>query len=181
MTTLAGEIEAAFHPRVFDLTDTAAIIALVRSVESEISSVDTLIDNAGVVSASWLEDTSADQIERTFRVNALAPIHLTRLLLSGMLARNRGHVMTIASAAGIAGTARLVDYSASKAVQGAARSEWLSPFTRAGTPPWTLTGQPSGRSCGAALRRSRDWKGERPFPAHGALQLTAWRLAHITN
>ncbi len=57
--------------------------------------------------------------------------------------------------------------------QGAARSEWPFPFTRAGTPPWMLTGQPFGRACGAALRRSRACQGGWPLPAHGALQRNA--------
>jgi all-trans-retinol dehydrogenase (NAD+) len=47
-------------------------------------------------------------------VNALALFWTTRAFLPGMIARDRGHVVTIASAAGIVGTSRLVDYCASK-------------------------------------------------------------------
>ena len=41
--------------------------------------------------------------------------------------------------------------------------------------PWTLTGQPFGRSCGAPLLRSAAWQGRRPFPARRALQRRQWR------
>jgi len=115
LAALAGEISGPFHPRVCDLSDPVAIEALAQSVETEIGPVDILINNAGVVSGTWLDQTDAQAIETTFRVNALAPIHLSRCLLPGMLARDRGHIVTLASAAGIVGTARLVDYSASKA------------------------------------------------------------------
>src|ERR1051326_8480155 len=53
-------------------------------------------------------------IERTFAVNTLALFWTTRAFLPAMLERDRGHVVTIASAAGLVGTSRLVDYCASK-------------------------------------------------------------------
>lgn len=112
---LAAQLGDAFISRICDLADTTAIEGLAHWVENEVGPVGILINNAGVVSGSWLEETPAASIETTFRVNALAPIHLTRALLPGMLARDQGHVVTIASAAGIVGTAKLVDYSASKA------------------------------------------------------------------
>ncbi|MCP1726501.1 all-trans-retinol dehydrogenase (NAD+) [Natronospira proteinivora] len=115
LNKLAAEMSGEFHPRVCDLSDVAAIEALAAWVEDTLGPVDILINNAGVVNGTWLDETEGQAIETTFRINALAPIHLTRCLLPGMLAQDRGHVVTVASAAGIVGTARLVDYSASKA------------------------------------------------------------------
>lgn len=115
LAALSEELGTHFTPRTCDLADVTAITSLARWVEAEFGGVDILINNAGVVSGAWFEETEPEAIETTFRVNALAPIHLTRQLLPGMLARNQGHVVTVASAAGIVGTARLVDYSASKA------------------------------------------------------------------
>src|SRR5207247_8346795 len=73
-----------------------------------------LINNAGVVSGKGLLEISEEAIQRTFDVNTLALFWTTRAFLPGMIARDRGHVVTIASAAGIVGTSRLVDYCASK-------------------------------------------------------------------
>lgn len=87
--------------------------AAARTIE-ELGTVDVLINNAGVVSGKDLLEISDEQIELTFDVNALALFWTTRAFLPAMLERNSGHVVTIASAGGIAGTAKLVDYCSSK-------------------------------------------------------------------
>lgn len=114
LESLASKIGETFTPRLCDLTDVAAIEALALDVLDDCGPVDVLINNAGVVGGKHLEQSDAESIERSFRVNALAPIHLSRVFLPQMLARDQGHIVTISSAAGIVGTARLVDYSASK-------------------------------------------------------------------
>ncbi|MDX1500504.1 MAG: SDR family NAD(P)-dependent oxidoreductase, partial [Woeseiaceae bacterium] len=81
---------------------------------ADVGRIDVLINNAGVVSGKPLLEITDDAIERTFAVNALAPIWMVRAFLPGMLERGNGHIVTIASAAGLAGTARLTDYCASK-------------------------------------------------------------------
>jgi len=76
--------------------------------------IDILINNAGVVSGRPLLEISDADIERTFGVNALAPIWTTRAFLPAMIERGRGHIVTIASAAGLIGAPKLTDYAASK-------------------------------------------------------------------
>lgn len=97
-----------------DLTDPAAIQATFARIEADLGAVDVLINNAGVVGGKSLLETSDASLELTFQVNALAPIRTTRAVLPGMLARGRGHVVTVASAGGLVGTTRLVDYCATK-------------------------------------------------------------------
>jgi all-trans-retinol dehydrogenase (NAD+) len=94
--------------RRFSVYDTA------KRVISEHGPIDILINNAGVVSGRPLLEISDAEIELTFGVNALAPIWTTRAFLPAMIARGRGHIVTIASAAGLIGTPRLTDYAASK-------------------------------------------------------------------
>jgi len=97
-----------------NLADRRAIAAVAAKTLAEAGPVDILVNNAGVVSGKTLLDASDDDIQRTFDVNTLALFWTTRAFLPAMLARDRGHVVTIASAAGIVGTSRLVDYCASK-------------------------------------------------------------------
>ena len=99
---------------VCNLADRRAIAAVAAKTLAEAGPVDILLNNAGIVSGKTLLDASDDDIQRTFDVNALALFWTTRAFLPAMLARDRGHVVTIASAAGIVGTSRLVDYCASK-------------------------------------------------------------------
>jgi all-trans-retinol dehydrogenase (NAD+) len=102
------------HLETVDLTDRDAIRNAVARTLAAGFEVDVLINNAGVVTGKPLLETSDADLERSFAVNALAPIRATRAFLPGMLARKRGHIVTVASAAGIVGTAKLVDYCASK-------------------------------------------------------------------
>lgn len=95
---------------VCDVSDRAAVAELAR----EVGPVDVLVNNAGVVSGRPLLELADEQIERTFAVNALALFWTTRAFLPAMIERRRGHVVTIASAAGLVATPRLSDYAASK-------------------------------------------------------------------
>lgn len=93
-----------------DITDRAAVAA----AAAEVGPVDVVVNNAGVVSGARLLDASDETIRRTIEVNTLALFWMTRAFLPEMVARDRGVVVTVASAAGIVGVARQTDYSASK-------------------------------------------------------------------
>lgn len=97
-----------------DLSDRTAIQSTARLALDECGAIDVLINNAGVVTGKGLVESTDDEILRTFAVNALAPIWATRAVLPHMIGAGRGHIVTIASLAGFVGTAKLVDYSASK-------------------------------------------------------------------
>lgn len=99
---------------VVDLASREAVQAICAEVLAHRGGVDILINNAGIVSGKTLLECSDEAIERTFRVNTLALFWTVRACLPGMLAAGKGHIVTVASAAGIAGTSRLVDYSSSK-------------------------------------------------------------------
>ena len=76
--------------------------------------VDILVNNAGVVSGKPLLELTDEHIERTFRVNTLALFWTTKAFLPAMVARGSGHIVTVASAAGLIGSPRETDYAASK-------------------------------------------------------------------
>ena len=77
--------------------------------------IDTLINNAGIVTKKKVLDLTSNEIDLTFKVNAIAPIYLTKLLLPNMIASKRGHIINISSVAGLVGINRLSDYCSSKA------------------------------------------------------------------
>ena len=95
---------------VLDITDRAAVV---QAALAE-GAVDVVVNNAGVVTGTDLLDASDEAIRRTYEVNALAPYWVTCAFLPGMIERDRGRVVTIASAAGLVGVAKQSDYSASK-------------------------------------------------------------------
>lgn len=117
LAAVARELEGqgrAVATYVCNLADRAAIRRTAAAVLARHGHVDILINNAGIVSGKPLLEISDDEIQRTFDVNTLALFWTTRAFLPKMKERNRGHIVTIASAAGIVGTARLTDYCSSK-------------------------------------------------------------------
>jgi all-trans-retinol dehydrogenase (NAD+) len=95
---------------VVDITDRAAVAATARAT----GDVDVVINNAGIVTGDWFLDAKPENIERTFQVNVLALYWVTRAFLQGMMNRDRGCIVTVASAAGLVGVAQQTDYSATK-------------------------------------------------------------------
>lgn len=97
-----------------DLRDAREVEAAGRVVLERLGRVDVLVNSAGVVTGRRFEDLSEEDVARTFDVNVLALYRVVRCFLPGMRTRDRGCVVTIASAAGLVGVARQTDYSASK-------------------------------------------------------------------
>ena len=97
-----------------DLSDRQSVQAAAAATLSDSGPIDILINNAGIVSGHNVLDISDADIERTFDVNVLALFWTVRAFLPSMLERDEGHIVTVASAGGLAGTAKLTDYCASK-------------------------------------------------------------------
>jgi NADP-dependent 3-hydroxy acid dehydrogenase YdfG len=83
-------------PHVVDLTDTTALAAAVGSLE-----VDVLVNCAGVSRPGNILDSSEDDIDELIDVNLRGLLQLTRLVLPGMVERDRGHVINVSSIAGV--------------------------------------------------------------------------------
>ncbi|KAG9511030.1 Short-chain dehydrogenase/reductase family 16C member 6 [Fragariocoptes setiger] len=76
--------------------------------------VSILINNAGIYHGLYLHDLSDQQIERIFNINVVSHFWTIRAFLPEMLARRSGHIVEIASMAGLAGLQKQVDYCATK-------------------------------------------------------------------
>ena len=97
-----------------DLRDPAAPAELVKRAQGAFGEIDVLVNNAGIEDIGVLEATDPQSILDSIAVNLTAPILLTRLLLPGMLERDRGHIVNIASLAGITPNAYSEVYAATK-------------------------------------------------------------------
>lgn len=105
----AGEALGA-RTRVCDVTDVDALEALA----AEVGRVDVLCPNAGVAPVGPILDLDRTGWEWLLGVNLHHVVHLTRLLVPGMVERGRGHVLYTASGAGIMATPTLGPYAATK-------------------------------------------------------------------
>jgi all-trans-retinol dehydrogenase (NAD+) len=97
-----------------DVSSKTSVDEAAHKTLETLSRVDLLINNAGIVSGKKFLDLSEKDITQTYGVNTLALYWTTQAFLPGMLTRDHGRVVTIASAAGLAGSATLTDYSGSK-------------------------------------------------------------------
>ncbi|BEE06400.1 NAD(P)-dependent oxidoreductase [Aeromonas veronii] len=101
LAALADELGEQFLPLAFDVQDKAATRAAIAALPAEWSEVDLLVNNAGL--ALGLEPAHKADLEdweQMIATNICGLTLLTRLLLPGMVARNRGHVINIGSIAG---------------------------------------------------------------------------------
>jgi all-trans-retinol dehydrogenase (NAD+) len=115
---VAGEIGAEGRPVMAlrcDVSNRDDVDRAAREVTETFGPVDILVNNAGVVSGRFFLDCTDEELRRTMDVNAMAHFWTVRAFLPGMIERGRGHIVTMASAAGIVGVSRMVDYCASKA------------------------------------------------------------------
>ncbi len=107
---MAADAGGVCHVAECDLRNRASLERLATAV----GDVDCLIHNAADVTSRPLTETSLEEIESIVATNITGPLELTRLLLPGMRARNRGTIVTISSLAGYKPNPSQTVYSISK-------------------------------------------------------------------
>ncbi|WP_295556828.1 oxidoreductase [uncultured Stenotrophomonas sp.] len=100
--------------RLLDVTDTAAVDALVADIETNIGSIDVLINNAGYGHEGILEESTLAELRQQFEVNVFAPAALIKAVLPHMRARRRGHILNITSMGGFITMPGIAWYCGSK-------------------------------------------------------------------
>lgn len=114
----AEELSAATEvlPLAVDVSEEAEQIA--EAAFDRFGRVDVLINNASDIGPSpmpLLEAYPWDALLRVLRINAVAPLHLTQLVLPQMKARREGVIINVTSDAGVEAYPNWGGYGASKA------------------------------------------------------------------
>jgi NADP-dependent 3-hydroxy acid dehydrogenase YdfG len=97
-----------------DVTDREQVRSLVARAEEELGPVEILVNCAGVMYYSLMKNQREEEWERTVEVNCKGALNCVGAVLSRMLERGRGHIVTISSDAGRKVFPGLAVYSASK-------------------------------------------------------------------
>ena len=106
-----------------DLSDTDEIQKLFEKVKSTFSSIDILVNCAGVFPVKLLSDSSIDDFEKCFSVNVKAAFLLCKEFSQGMISKKWGRIVNIASSSAYAGFKNTSVYCSSKhALLGLSRS-----------------------------------------------------------
>ena len=97
-------------PHVLDVTDLKGVTELTKEV-----AFDIVVNNAGVDRPTPFLKAEAEDIDLLIDVNLRAVLHVCRLTVPGMVARDRGHVVNISSIAGAYNFGGNTSYHATKA------------------------------------------------------------------
>jgi NAD(P)-dependent dehydrogenase (short-subunit alcohol dehydrogenase family) len=83
-----------------DVTDTAAIPAVVADTERRYGRLDVLVNNAGRGQVGAAEETTDQELRDLFELQLFGPAALVRAVLPGMRARGRGAIVQLSSFGG---------------------------------------------------------------------------------
>jgi len=98
-----------------DLSDAAAVDALVPRAVEALGSLDILVNNAGVTRDNLAMRMKDEEWDTVIRVNLEAAFRLARAALRPMMKARHGRIISITSVVGVTGNPGQVNYAASKA------------------------------------------------------------------
>jgi len=97
-----------------DVTDRASFRTFLDEAERQLGPIDVIINNAGIMPVTPLADEGEDSVRRQVDINLHGVITGTQLAIERMAPRHSGHIVNIASQAGLAGIPGIATYSATK-------------------------------------------------------------------
>ena len=97
-----------------DLTTPESINQAMSKLNDIVDRIDILINNAGIVVGKIFQEHSDEEITKTININLNASMLVTKNILHGMLKNKKGHIINVASSAGMAAFPKLSVYAASK-------------------------------------------------------------------
>lgn len=122
---VAGELGAERASAVaVDVSDEAAVTAMVEETLDRHGPVDVLFSNAGYVVRGGMELPSED-FDRQWRVHVMAHVYASRAVLPSMIAQGEGYLLNTASAAGLLTQMNSAPYAVSKAAA-VSLAQWLA-------------------------------------------------------
>ena len=118
LDSLAGVLRSRYKVQILpvatDLAQRAQIDQLLERSKAVFNEIDILVNNAALERSEHFWESDPHQTALDLEVNVHAPLYLSRRLLPGMLWRNRGHIVNLASLAGLGANAYGESYITSK-------------------------------------------------------------------
>jgi NAD(P)-dependent dehydrogenase (short-subunit alcohol dehydrogenase family) len=110
----AEDLGAGAHWQTADVTEFAALPALVDRVIAKTGKVSILLNNAGINFKKLAVDTPVEDFSTMLDTHVLAAHALTQAVLPGMIAAGHGSILFTASMTSLIGMPGVVAYSAAK-------------------------------------------------------------------
>jgi 3-oxoacyl-[acyl-carrier protein] reductase len=112
---VAAELGARVHVVPCNLSDRAAVEALVPVAEAAMGGLDILVNNAGITKDNLLIRLKDEDWDQVLAVNLTAAFTLARAACKGMMKRRYGRIVSVTSVVGVTGNPGQSNYAASKA------------------------------------------------------------------
>ena len=102
LQSLKNELTTDVQLLCFDVRDKVAVNEAFDQLDEDWQKIDVLINNAGNAHGlSKIQEGSIDDWEAMIDSNVKGLLYVTKAVLPGMVARNRGHIVNIGSIAGV--------------------------------------------------------------------------------
>ena len=103
------------HGRALDVTDAAAVEALVEAISKEFGSISILVNNAGITRDNLLMRMKEEDWQAILDTNLTSVYRTSKAVMRGMMKARKGRIINIASVIGVTGNAGQANYAAAKA------------------------------------------------------------------
>lgn len=97
-----------------DLTDSGAPLEVFDKIQSDEIRIDNLVNNAGMGVYGPFHKADTEELLSLIQLNIATVTHLTRLFLPGMVERDQGNILNIASSSAFNPGPNMAAYNASK-------------------------------------------------------------------
>ena len=99
---------------ICDVTDEAAVAAMVASISGELGTVDILVNNAGIIKRIPMHEMSASEFREVVDIDLTAPFIVSKAVIPGMIAKGGGKIINICSMMSELGRETVSAYAAAK-------------------------------------------------------------------
>ena len=106
---------AGGHGRKLDVTDAAAVEALVDDIAKEFGAIGILVNNAGITRDNLLLRMKDEDWQAILDTNLSSVFRTSKAVMRGMMKARKGRIVNIASVIGVTGNAGQANYAAAKA------------------------------------------------------------------
>ena len=103
------------HGYVADVTDEAAVNAMIAQIKADVGPVDILVNNAGITKDGLMMRMSEAQWDAVLTVNLKSAFNFIHAVTPIMARQKGGSIINMSSVVGVSGNAGQCNYSASKA------------------------------------------------------------------
>lgn len=103
------------HGRMLNVTDGAAVEALIDEIAKQFGGVSILVNNAGITRDNLLMRMKEEDWQAILDTNLSSVYRTSKAVMRGMMKARKGRIINIASVIGVTGNAGQANYAAAKA------------------------------------------------------------------